>query len=66
MILDNPTVGAAGNYDLISDDGDENSDDLEEEARQWSDQCIYECRICNSVSYANYASLFDHIRFQYC
>jgi hypothetical protein len=42
-----------------------NEEDLEkseEEARHWSDQCIYECRICNAVSYANYGSLFDHIR----
>ena len=41
---------------------DEDLEKYEDEARQWSDQCVYECRICNSVSYMNYGSLFDHIR----
>ncbi len=41
---------------------DDDLEKYEDEARQWSDQCVYECRICNSVSYMNYGSLFDHIR----
>jgi hypothetical protein len=42
---------------------DDKDGNVEEEARLWSDKCIYECRICTNVSYANYASLFDHIRY---
>ena len=52
-------------FDVFVDDiADVRDDDgkYDDEARHWADQCVYECRICNVVTYINYGSLFDHIK----